>query len=104
MVYAVRSAEYVPGKQKEALEFLRKVVAYHKKSGVEVEILKMTTPGPGQQARLWTVHRFASRVEMAEFEQKSQEDSEWRATVRAATDPGGCLVHNTHIRNNFDVL
>ena len=31
MVYAVLSAEHVPGKREEALEFLKKVVSYHKK-------------------------------------------------------------------------
>ena len=104
MVYAVRSAEYVPGKREEALEFLKKVVSYSKKLGVEVEITRITTPGPGQQARLWTMHKFASMVEMAEFDQKSRKDTEWMATVRAASAPGGCLVHNSLTRNNFEVL
>ena len=104
MVYAVRSAEYVPGKREEALEFLKKVVSYSKKFGVEVEIMRITTPGPGQHARLWTSHKFASMVEMAEIEQKIGEDTEWMAIVRAASAPGGCLVHNTLIRNNFAVL
>ena len=104
MVYAVRSAEYAPGKREEALEFLRKAVSHFKKLGSDVEILQNRTPNPGQQCRFWTMHKHASWVEMAEVDQKISEDSEWRALVSAAHGPGGCMVHNTFTRNNFEVL
>ena len=104
MVYTVNSADYVHGKREEALEFLKKAVSQFKKFGVEVEIMRMTTPGPGQHARFWTLHKYASPVEMAEIGQKNREDAEWMATVRAAHAPGGCMAYNTFTSNNFQVL
>ena len=58
MVLSVRSAEYAPGKREEQLEFLKKVVSYDKKNGVETRILRRASPSAGQAARVLTERRF----------------------------------------------
>jgi hypothetical protein len=106
MVYVVESADYAPGKREEAMDFLKKVAGYYKKTaGLEVRAVRRVTPAAGQQARLTTIFTIDSLSAWDDMTQKKAKDPEWKALVGDVFVPGkGCLVHNTFSRLFLEVI
>jgi hypothetical protein len=87
MILIVASALALPGKRKEAVEHMKEIVAYRKKTYQhDVESLARLTSAAGLHNRLLFSTRYASLSAYDEARGKLREDKEWQALIQKGWD------------------
>jgi hypothetical protein len=104
MLYVVETSQYAPGKREEAMTFLKKAVAYYRKTaGIETHVVQRTAAALGQQAMITTIATVESLSAWDAFAQRRKKDPEWQALVLDIFVPEkGCWAHNSYTRSFFE--
>ncbi len=105
MVYVIGSVEVVPGKMKEAQEWLRRYCSRLKKAfGVTAQPTQPVNAPPGQGARLGTIETFESPAAWGIFSDKSAEDNDFQALIREAFEEKQYFVRSSLTRTLHRVI